>query len=173
MFIFIYGAMGPLTGNVIKGFGRKKKPSNGLKFFQNVKKEWFPGLLLPLSVLGKESGLLKKWCKTLQLSNQSLLVFLNLSKLEIWKLSFRVLILNHLRFVEFLGNLLMKSHRFRIKGARLLKCMGKLNGFLFSSVLKVLLLPKVPILLRLPRLIPFLERLTGTGAWGAVLGVLI
>jgi hypothetical protein len=173
MFIFISGAMGPLTGNERKGFGRKKKPSNGLKFSQNVKKEWFPGFLLPLSVPGKESALLKKWCKTLQLSNRSLLVFLNLSKLEIWKLNFHVLFLNHLRFVEFLRNLLMKSHRFRIKGVRLLKCMGKLNGFLFSSVLKVLLFPKVPILLRPPRLIPFLERLTGSGAWGAVLGALI
>jgi hypothetical protein len=51
--------MGPLTGNVRKGFGRKKKPSNGLKFFQNVKKEWVSGLLLPLSVPVKEFALLK------------------------------------------------------------------------------------------------------------------
>jgi hypothetical protein len=67
MFIFISGAMAPLTGNARKGFGRKKKPSNGLKFSQKVKKEWFPGLLLLLpSVLGKEFALLKKLCKTLQ-----------------------------------------------------------------------------------------------------------
>jgi hypothetical protein len=59
MFIFISGAMGPLTGNERKGFGRKKKPSNGLKFFQNVKKEWVSGLLLPLSVPVKEFALLK------------------------------------------------------------------------------------------------------------------
>jgi hypothetical protein len=59
MFIFISGAMGPLTGNVRKGFGRKKKPSSGLKFFQNVKKEWVSGLLLPLSVPVKEFALLK------------------------------------------------------------------------------------------------------------------
>jgi hypothetical protein len=88
-------------------------------------------------------------------------------------LSFRVLIQNFLRFVEFLRNLLMKFHRVRIKGVRLMKNMGKLNGFLFSSVLKVHFFPKVLILLRLPRLIPFLERLTGSGAWGAVHGVLI
>jgi hypothetical protein len=76
-------------------------------------------------------------------------------------------------FVEFLRNLLMKFYRVRIKGVRLMKNMGKLNGFLFSSVLKVHFFPKVLILLRLPRLIPFLERLTGSGAWGAVHGVLI
>jgi hypothetical protein len=46
MFIFISGAMGPLTGNVRKGF-------------QNVKKEWVSGLLLPLSVPVKEFALLK------------------------------------------------------------------------------------------------------------------
>jgi hypothetical protein len=65
MFISISGAIVPLTGNVRKGFGRKKKPSNGLKSSQKVKKEWFPGLLLPLSVSGKEFALLKKLCKTL------------------------------------------------------------------------------------------------------------
>jgi hypothetical protein len=60
MFIFISGAMGPLTGNERKGFGRKKKPNNGLKFFQSAKKEWVSGLLLLLSVPGKEFALLKK-----------------------------------------------------------------------------------------------------------------
>jgi hypothetical protein len=59
MFISISGAMGPLTGNVRKGFGRKKKPSNGLMFSQNVKKEWVSGLLRPLSVPVKEFVLLR------------------------------------------------------------------------------------------------------------------
>jgi hypothetical protein len=45
---------------VRKDFGRKKNPSNGLKSFQNVKKEWVSCLLLPLSVPGKEFALLKK-----------------------------------------------------------------------------------------------------------------
>jgi hypothetical protein len=66
MFIFISGAMEPRTGNARKGFGKKKKPSNGLKFSQKVKKEWLPGLLLLPSVSGKEFALLKKLCKTLQ-----------------------------------------------------------------------------------------------------------
>jgi hypothetical protein len=44
---------------VRKGFGRKKKPSNGLKFSQNVKKEWVSGLLRPLSVPVKEFVLLR------------------------------------------------------------------------------------------------------------------
>jgi hypothetical protein len=66
MFIFIFGEMAPLTGNARKGFGRQKKPSNGLKFSQKVKKEWIPGLLLLPSSSGKELALLKKLCKTLQ-----------------------------------------------------------------------------------------------------------
>jgi hypothetical protein len=37
MFIFIFGVMAPLTGNVRKGFGRQKKPSNGLKVSQKKK----------------------------------------------------------------------------------------------------------------------------------------
>jgi hypothetical protein len=57
--------MEPLTGNVRKGFGRKKKPSNGLKFFQKVKKEWLPGLLHLPKVSGKEFALLRKLCKAL------------------------------------------------------------------------------------------------------------
>jgi competence protein ComGC len=66
----------------------------------------------------------------------------------------------------------MKFHRVSIKAVRLMKNMGKLKGFLLGSVLKVLIFPKVLILLRLPCLITFLERLIGSGAWGAVHGVL-
>jgi hypothetical protein len=66
MFIFIFGAMAPLTGNVRKGFGRQKKPRNGLKFSQKIKKEWLLSLLLLPRFPGKEFALLKKLCKTLQ-----------------------------------------------------------------------------------------------------------
>jgi hypothetical protein len=65
----------------------------------------------------------------------------------------------------------MKFHRVSIKGVSLLKNMGNLNGFLLGSVLKVFIFPKLPFLLRLPCLIPSLERLIAFGAWGAVLGV--
>jgi hypothetical protein len=53
-----------------------------------------------------------------------------------------------------------------------MKNMGKLKGFLLGSVLKALIFPKLLILPRLPCLIPFLERLIGSGAWEAVHGVL-
>jgi hypothetical protein len=66
----------------------------------------------------------------------------------------------------------MKFHRVSIKVARLLENMGKLKGFLLVSVLKALIFPKLLIHPRLPCLIPFLERLIGSGAWEAVLGVL-
>jgi hypothetical protein len=65
MFIFIFGSMAPLTGNVRKGFGRQKKLSNGLKFSQKIKKEWLPSLLLLPRFSRKEFALLKKLCKTL------------------------------------------------------------------------------------------------------------
>jgi hypothetical protein len=53
-----------------------------------------------------------------------------------------------------------------------MKNMGKLKGFLLGSVLKALIFPKLLIQPHLPCLIPFLERLIGSGAWEAVLGVL-
>jgi hypothetical protein len=64
------------------------------KVLSKSQKEWLLGLLLLPSVSGKEFALLKKLCKTLQSPNRSLLVFLSLSKLATWTLSFCVLIPN-------------------------------------------------------------------------------
>jgi hypothetical protein len=172
MFIFIFGAMAPLSGNMRKGFGRQKKPSNGLRFSQRIKKEWLLSLLLLPRLSGKEYASLKVLCKPLQLPNRSLLVFLSLSKLAIWTSSFHALIQKFHRFVEFLRNLLMKFHRASVKVIRLLRNMRKLKSFLLGSVPKALIFPKLLIHLRLLCLIPFLEKLTGSDAWEVVLVVL-
>jgi hypothetical protein len=66
----------------------------------------------------------------------------------------------------------MKFHRASVKAVRLLENMRKLKGFMLGSVPKALIFPKLLIHPRLPCLIPFLERLIGSGAWEVVLGVL-
>jgi hypothetical protein len=80
------------------------------KVLSKNKKEWLLSLLLLPRLSGKEFASLKVLCKPLQLSNQSLLVFLSLSKLAIWTSSFRALIQKFHRFVAFLRNLLMRFH---------------------------------------------------------------
>jgi hypothetical protein len=121
--------MVPLTGSVRKVFVRQKKPSNGLRSSQRIKRDMLLSLLLLPRLSRNEFALLEALCKPLQLSNRSLMVFLSLLKLAILTSSFLALIQKFHKFIEFLRNLLMRFHLFSNKVIRLLRIMRNMRRF--------------------------------------------